>query len=302
MKISLLFRQYIWLVNALNSQRGLSFAELQDHWLRSDLSEGQPLSRATFNRHKDAIEDIFGLYVVCDRSNGYRYRIGNRRVLSEDSLQTWMLSTLTVNQLLHEACALQERILIEPVLADNELLHLLIRAMKTNHRVHITYQKYNTAEAKEHDVEPLCLKLFRQRWYLLGRFDDDFMAVFAIDRMVEVEIRPDTFTPNPDFIPADYFDEYFGVITDQRQPLEHVVLRFRSYQRHYIDDLPLHHSQRLIHTTDDYDDYEYRLRITPDFVCHLLSMGATMEVREPKWLKQQVVKEMKEALRQYVGK
>ena len=79
MKISLLLRQYIWLVNALNSQRGLSFAELQDHWLRSDLSEGQPLSRATFNRHNDAIEDIFGIFIDCDRQNGYKYWLNQKK-------------------------------------------------------------------------------------------------------------------------------------------------------------------------------------------------------------------------------
>jgi hypothetical protein len=31
------------------------------------MSEGAPLSRTTFNRHKDAIEDIFGIYIDCDR-------------------------------------------------------------------------------------------------------------------------------------------------------------------------------------------------------------------------------------------
>ena len=39
------------------------------------MSEGVELARATFNRHKDAIEDIFGIYIECDKKNGYKYYI-----------------------------------------------------------------------------------------------------------------------------------------------------------------------------------------------------------------------------------
>lgn len=45
------------------------------------MSGGVEMARSTFNRHKDAIEDIFGIYIECDRSNGYVYYIGNAKVL-----------------------------------------------------------------------------------------------------------------------------------------------------------------------------------------------------------------------------
>ena len=299
MKISHLFRQYIWLVNNLSRGRGVTFSELQELWLQSELSGGQPLSRATFNRHKDAIEEIFGLYIVCDHSQGYRYAIGNRRVLSEDSLQNWMLSTLTVSQLLHESCALQERIIIEPILADNDIIHTLLDAMKSSKKVCVLYQKYNTDDTKEHTLAPLCIKLFRQRWYLLGQFDDGFLAVFAIDRMISVEKLHDTFTMDDTFHPSDYFDEFFGVLADQRCPLEDVVLRIKGNERHYVADLPLHHTQRLSATTDTYDEYTYRLRVTPDFISHLMSMGEMMEVRAPQWLGKEIARRHRHAARQY---
>ena len=67
-----LFKEYIWLVNTIHSAKRISLAEINERWQRTEMSEGMPLSRTTFNRHKDAIEDIFGIYIDCDRRDGYR--------------------------------------------------------------------------------------------------------------------------------------------------------------------------------------------------------------------------------------
>ncbi len=74
-----LFKEYFWLVNTIRKacDDGITFAEINEKWLDTDMSEGVELARSTFNRHKDAIEDIFGLYIDCNRLNGYRYYIGN---------------------------------------------------------------------------------------------------------------------------------------------------------------------------------------------------------------------------------
>ena len=60
MTVPSLFREYIWLVNTIKRAGRISFAEIQKKWLETELSEGVELARSTFNRHKDAIEDIFG--------------------------------------------------------------------------------------------------------------------------------------------------------------------------------------------------------------------------------------------------
>lgn len=302
MRIALLFRQYIWLVNIINRHNGITFAELQRAWLQSELSEGQPLSRTTFNRHKDAIEEIFGILIVCSKTDGYRYRICNRQVLEDDTMQNWMLSTLSVNQLLQESKSLHERILIEPILVDDDTLHTVIHAMKDGQLLRIIYQKYSNDDAKEHEVAPYCIKLFRQRWYMLGRFSDGFLAVFAIDRIVSARIMAEKFVIEPHFNANSYFKEYFGVLTDDRCPLDEIVLRVSGYERHYIYNLPIHPSQRLISTNEEWDEYEYTLRITPDFISHLLSMGKCVHVIRPAWLAKEMEREHRAAARLYKRK
>ncbi len=64
MTIPAKFKEYIWLVNTIRKARRISFAEIQEKWLDTDMSEGVELARSTFARHKDAIEDIFGIYIL----------------------------------------------------------------------------------------------------------------------------------------------------------------------------------------------------------------------------------------------
>ncbi len=80
------FKEYIWLVNTIRRAIRITFTEIQDKWLDTDMSGGVELARSTFARHKDAIEDIFGIFIECDRQNGYEYYIGNDNVLREDSV------------------------------------------------------------------------------------------------------------------------------------------------------------------------------------------------------------------------
>ena len=90
-----LFKEYIWLVNTIYRAGRISLSDINKKWIRTEMSGGAELARTIFNRHKEAIEDIFGIYIDCDRKDGYRYYIGNEDVLHEDSVQNWIFSTLT---------------------------------------------------------------------------------------------------------------------------------------------------------------------------------------------------------------
>ena len=130
MKSYALFQQYIWLVNTIHKYRKLTLDEINQHWLDTDMSEGLPIARSTFNRHRDAILDMFGVIIECDKKDGFRYYIYNAEVLEEDSIQNWMLSTLSVNSILSESKGVYDRILLEQVPSDGDNLHKFIDAMK----------------------------------------------------------------------------------------------------------------------------------------------------------------------------
>ena len=64
---------YIWLLKTIPKADGNTFAEINEKWLEADMSNGVKLTRFAFNLHKDAIEDIFGIYIDCNHQNGYKY-------------------------------------------------------------------------------------------------------------------------------------------------------------------------------------------------------------------------------------
>ena len=136
-----LFKEYIWLVNTIYQARKITLIDINKKWLNTEMSGGVELARSTFNRHKVAIEDIFGIYIECDRSNGYKYYIGNVDALTENSVQNWMLSTLSVNNIISESVSLHSRILLESIPSANNRLEHIISAMKKDRILHIIYKK-----------------------------------------------------------------------------------------------------------------------------------------------------------------
>ena len=293
MKASSLFKKYVWMVDTIRRAKRITLAELNDRWLHTYLSEGVPLSRTTFNRHRAEVEEIFGVTIGCDGDNCY-YIVDND-LLRSDTVQQWMLSTLTVSNIVGEARGLHDRILLESIPTEGEILRQVVEAMQRSVIVKIRYRRYGHSEDSEWIVEPYCIKLFRRRWYLLCHNEKGYM-VLSFDRMNSFEITDKSFTIDPKFDAEAYFSEYFGVMSDDRVPMQRIVLRAYGKERFSMRDLPLHHSQKMIKEAEDYIDYELRLRPTSDFLAQLLSRGKWVKVLEPEEMAQRVEELHKEAI------
>lgn len=293
------FKEYIWLVNTIYHAKAITLADINKRWLLTDMSEGIPISRTTFYRHKTAIEDIFGIYIECDKKNGNKYYIGNAQVLTEDSVQNWMLSTMSVGNILSESQSLSHRILLENIPSGGNKLQSIIKAMKLSRCVMITYRRYGSAADSSFTIEPYCIKLFRQRWYMLGLLTNGYLSTFSLDRIKEIEIMEKKFKMPEDFDGADFFHDSYGILVDNHEDVQRIVLRAYKYERYYLRDLPLHHSQREINSTDEYSDFELRLKPTTDFKSKLLSRGAYLQVLEPKSLADEIIEWHKSAIERF---
>ena len=293
------FKEYIWLVNTIYQARSITLAEINEKWLQTEMSEGIPLSRTTFHRHRIAIEEIFGLFIECNKKNGNKYYIGNDYVLREDSVQNWMLSTLSVSNMLGECQSLNHRILLENVPYGGETLQQVIKAMKENRMISLTYRRYGSPDTGSYQLAPYCVKLFHQRWYLLACFESGLKSVYAFDRIESVEILEQKFKIDEDFDAAEYFSDSYGIVVAENVEVERIVIRAFGYEPYYLRDLPLHHTQREIKSTDDYSDFELRLRPTSEFKAQLMSRGQWIEVLEPQSLADEIVEWHKNAIKRY---
>ena len=294
MKMPMIFQEYVWLVNTIRKYGRITLADINNLWVRTDMSGGQPFSRTTFNRIKWAIRDIFGIHIGCDARDGYCYYIENGDVLTNNSVQNWMINTISVNNIISESLSLEHRILLENIPYAGDLLQNVIEAMRQSRKVRLQYKKYVSDEVREHVVEPYCIKLFHRRWYLLAKFAKGTFGVLSFDRIVHLSVADETFEMDGGFNAEEFFYDYFGVYVDEAMDIERVVLRAYDMERFYMRDLPLHPSQREIGGSENYADFECRLKVSRDFKAHLMSRGAYLQVLEPASL----VQDMRELLLQ----
>ena len=164
-----LINKYVWLVETIYRSRRITFEEINLRWLDNEMSEGLDLPLRTFHKWRIAVEEMFGLVIECERKGGYHYYIANAEELKEGNIRNWLLGTISVSNLLVDNQHLKDRILLEEIPSGQIYLAQIIEAMKNSNVINMTYHSYWRDKSNNFDVEPYCVKLFRQRWYLLGR-------------------------------------------------------------------------------------------------------------------------------------
>lgn len=279
-----------WIVETIYQAKKITFEELNKKWEANvELSGGEELKKRTFHKWKEDIFNMFGLIIECEKGGSYYYHIVNAEDINNCSIENWLLSTCSVSNSLLECKTIKNRILLENVPSGREYLDPILSAMKENRFIHITYYNYWRGDEREHYVMPLCVKLFRQRWYMVGRvWSTNQDIIYCLDRIRAFRPSSHTFDFPKDFDPQDYFLGCFGIIADQDINIETVKLKVTTGQANYLRDLPLHESQREVERNDEYSIFKLRIRPTYDFIQELLWNNEELEVLEPHWLREYV--------------
>ena len=296
-----LILKYIWVVKTIHRAGRITLKELNEKWRANvDLSRGEDLPRQTFDRWKSGILDLFGILIDCEQRGGYHYYIANPKELSEGKLRTWLLNTDGTAETLSSNLSIHDRILTENIPSSQDHLSTVLEAMKSNNMLHITFKAFTMKEPKRFLVEPYCVKMSAQRWYMLARnTEHKNLRLYSLDRIEAVEISNTRFVLPDDFNAKDYFAEFFGIVLDESVPLQTIILRADKYHQNYMRTLPLHPTQREIFACDDYADFELRLRPTYDFYMKLMSFGNMIKVLEPKTLQEEICKWLENTIEMY---
>ena len=274
-----LLNKYVWLVETIYKAKRISFEEINRRWLDNDLSEDKPLSIRTFHKWRNVIEEMFGLIIGNENGGQYRYYIQNDDELKSGSMRSWLFNTLTVSNLMMDNVSIKDKILFEEIPDGEQYLPDILEALKKNLVIGMTYQSYTRDEAYTFEVEPYCLKAFKQRWYLVGRSPyKNMIMIYSLDRVKWLGLTDKNFKYPKSFNPEDFFDDCFGIIADQKIGVETVKFKVSAGQANYLRSLPLHLSQKEIERTDEYSIFTVRLRPTYDFLQEILSMGSDVEV------------------------
>ena len=298
--IAELIDKYLWLIRLLagKGERGLSLGEITS---RYEDRYGEEYPRRTFNNHRSAIEEIFGIPIECNRSSRRYYIPYGEDAVDLDNTVRWMINTFTVDSLLQTGKkALQGRISVEDIPSGHKYLTILMQAMLDSRKVCITYKKYSREQGETLTVHPYALKEFARRWYLVAQCEQrDAIRVYGLDRIHALEVLEEGFAMPSLFDVDALFAESYGIYLPEGEKPVTVLLRVREQEGHFMDDLPLHPSQRLVGKGPD--GLRYRLRLIPNdnFVLDLCRLGDRIEVLEPASLRERVASEHRKALEYY---
>ena len=286
-----LFNRYVWLVDTIYRRGKIIFEEISDLWSRSALNEtGEDLPLRTFHNHRQAIEQMFDIIIDCDKRDGYTYFIENSDDMEKAGVRAWLLNTFAVNRLINESHKLKPRILFEQIPSGQRYLAPIIEAMRDELTMEMTYQSFWRDEPTTFEIEPYCVKVFKQRWYVVARsLYYDAIRIYSLDRIHSLRVTETLFKLPKDFCPESYFDQAFGIIVDEGIEPCIVQLRVFGKQRKYLQTLPLHHSQYESDITENDSIFNYYLSPTFDFRQELLSHGDTIEVLSPKWFREEIL-------------
>ena len=284
-----LINKYVWLVDTIYRAGRITYEEINEKWLDQDM-DTKPIPIRTFHKWKNAAEEMFNLVIECERKGGYHYYIDNKEEVKRGGLRNWLLNTISVSNLLLDSQSIKDRILLEDVPSGQDDLALILEAMKTNTQLRITYQSYWRDESFTFNVHPYCVKLFKQRWYLIAFSPNlDRIMVYALDRIYDIcKLDGETFTMPKDFYPEDFFYNYYGIIACTKRKPEKVKLKVSAGQANYLRSLPLHDTQEEIEENEEYSIFTLRICPEFDFCQEILSNGEDIEVLEPLWLRKEI--------------
>lgn len=284
-----LFQRYVWLVDIIYRAGRITFEEINDKWINSGLNSfGEDFPIKTFHNHKTAIGDMFDIDIECDKRNGYTYYIDNSDDMNRGGVRSWLLNTFAVNNLINEGHKLKHRILFEKIPSGQQFLTPIIEAMRDGVTVEVTYQNYWHDKSYTFEVQPYCVKIFRQRWYVIGNSAKEEIRIYSLDRVQSLQITENKFTLPAEFDGEEYFANSFGISNYGRPEFVKVKVFNTEKKDRYFKSLPLHHSQEVVEQTEDYTIFRYYIQPTYDFRQELLSHGAEIEVLSPKWFREEI--------------
>lgn len=283
-----LFRRYVWLVDTVRKAKRLQFEEIADKWMDSPLNaDHSPLALRTFHNHRHIIKNLFGIRIVCNRADRHRYHIEGVDTDNSVRLRIWMLQQLYYSGDRNPVEMMERKIILDTFPEEKFGLNTIIEALREDRVVRIVYPSNGDAGML---LEPLCLRYWRNNWYVVGR-DCNYgrLQSLCLERIARIEVTDTTFEYPSDFSPGEYFKSVFGEDVGPDNLPMHVMLKVGGVLRERLRATPLQASQKEVMALRDYSVFEYYMIVGDDFKKAMLAMGPEIEVLAPERLRSDIV-------------
>lgn len=291
-----LLQKYIWLVQTFirAGERGLTLSEISDRWESRFDSE---YSRRTFNNHREAVEEVFGITIECNRSTNCYFIRYTDDVSDENASNAWLINTFTVNNMLRLGKErLSGRVSVEDIPSGHMHLTDVMEAMTEGQTLRIKYLKYTSSQAETLTVHPYAVKEFAKRWYLVAHCQErGALRVYGLDRIMELDILEETFRMPQAFDVDEIFATSFGPYLAEGKG-ELITFRVTAKEARFLRDLPLHGSQEELRSDAD-GNVTFSIFVWPNesLIMEFCKHGNRLEVLSPESVRSAVAEQLRAA-------
>lgn len=294
-----LLQKYIWLVQTFirAGEHGLSLEEIIDKW---EMRFDSDYPRRTFNNHRAAVEEVFGIVIGCNRSTN-RYFIKAGEEISDESVENaWLINSFTVSNMLRLSKEkLQGRVSVEDIPSGHMHLTEVMEAMTENLEVVMEYHKYTSEESETLTIWPHAVKEFAKRWYIIAYCKErEGLRVYGLDRVKNMKVTGKKFRMKNGFDVDELFATSFGIYLPEDKGQ---IITFKCSEREakFLRDLPIHSSQEEVRK--DGDNVIFSIFVCPDknLIMEICKHGSRIEILSPAEVRDAVREELAKALAQY---
>lgn len=304
---ALLIKKYSWLINLLrNSLDGYTLKEINERWSKTDLAQDcstASFQTRTFSNMKNDLKE-FGIKICCTRAGQYsKYYIDEDFSDRNAKRLNWVMQISAMDHIISNYRDISDRIMLEPIVNSDKFVSTISDAMRNNQRLIIDYKGFleSSNYHKDLKVEPLCLRQFNRRWYMLCHcVDNGEKWIFSLDRIIKCKVTAEKFEYPNNFSAEEYFKDYVGISTDGfcERPCVVVIKAYKAMPK-YLESLPLHATQTTLEEKPEYTKFGYSLIPTNDLMQMLLSHCNDIEVVSPTWLREKIVDVLNSAINLY---
>ena len=288
-------KRYQLILEKLRYNSYPSFEEIQ-----SFLHEqGFEISKRTLQRDIDAVRNEFSVSILFNRSRKGYYidqddSPGYGKLLKLIRLQN---ETEMVQQSLrdeHEYISFEH----QDEWSNIKWIEPLLDAIKHMKIVELHHFTFNREQSLPRMIEPYLLKEYQNRWYVFGINEAGEVRTYGLDRITNVVVTKQSFTPKKNFDPHSYYAHVIGLNHDGSCS-EEVVLATDPLTAKYMKSLKWHVSQEVV--SENGHEVVFRMYVQPNFELRqkILSHGGNIKVLAPKRLIADIKKELKKMLKNY---
>ena len=179
-------------------------------------------------------------------------------------------------------------------------LDILYQAIKKKKVLTITYQSFKAKEANLIIFHAYLLKEFNNRWFLIGVKDNQQSTVtLALDRMIKVEVNKlKRYIPNTSFDPSNFYQHIIGVSVANKEP-EEIQIFIDKHNAPYVLTKPLHHSQKVLKSTELGTIIQVKTIINFEFERLILGFCESMEILSPEYFRKRIQPKLGNAYKHY---